>query len=409
MALSRGASESMDVAAAPASVPRPAEPLWTPNYIVLLFSVHSHFASWFMLVATLPLYVEDKPDWQIGFVVGSIGISSVLVRPFTGRWVDRFGRRPFLIAGAAMVAASLVAYSVSDALPALVAVRLFHGVGMALFTTAGLAMAADIAPASRRGEAMGYFAMVNSASQIYAPAIGFLIADRFGFAPMFFFGAASATAALAGALTLREPEREQAAGASGLFAVSALAPCLVFLALTATMGGVQAFLPLMAEDRGLGNPGLFFTLFGVALVLNRVYAGRIADVHGRGAIIAPGLLLTSATMAGLAFVDARWLFLLLALAFGTAFAMGHTGLLALVVDRSSATERGAAMAMFALTWDVGAALGSLALGVVLDLTTFSAVYLLTSMFSVAALALFLARLPAGRAALPDAAMPARGG
>lgn len=400
----------MHVAAPPAFSSRPADRLWTPNYVLLLFSVHTHFASWFMLVATLPLYIEDRPDWQIGFVVGVIGVSSVLVRPFTGRWVDRLGRRRFMIAGAAMVAASLLAYGLSDALPALVAVRLFHGVGMALFTTAGLAMAADIAPVSRRGEAMGYFAMVNSASQIYAPALGFFIADRLGFGPMFLFGASSAALALLGSLMLGEPEREaRGTGEAGLFAMAALAPCLVFLSLTATMGGVQAFLPLMADDRGLGNPGLFFTLFGVALVLNRVFAGRVADAHGRGAVVVPGLALTSLAMVGLAFVDARWLFLLIALVFGSAFAMGHTGLLALVVDRADPRERGAAMAMFALTWDVGAALGSVALGGVLDLTNFTTVYLLTASFTMAALALFVTRLPAGRAALPEAVASARGG
>lgn len=400
----------MHVAAPPASPSRPVDRLWTPNYVLLLFSVHTHFASWFMLVATLPLYIEDRPDWQIGFVVGIIGASSVLVRPFTGRWVDRLGRRRFMIAGAAMVTASLLAYGMSDALPALVAVRLFHGVGMALFTTAGLAMAADIAPVSRRGEAMGYFAMVNSASQIYAPALGFLIADRLGFGPMFVFGAVSAAMALLGALALREPEREhRTAGDAGLFAMAALAPCLVFLSLTATMGGVQAFLPLMVEDRELGNPGLFFTLFGVALVLNRVYAGRIADVYGRGAVVVPGLALTSLAMVGLALVATPWLLLLIAVTFGTAFAMGHTGLLALVVDRSDPAERGAAMAMFALTWDVGAALGSLALGGVLDLTNFAMVYLLTASFTAAALAFFLTRLPAGRSALPEIVVSARGG
>jgi MFS family permease len=400
----------MHVAAPPASTPLPGDRLWTPNYALLLFSVHTHFASWFMLVATLPLYIEDRPDWQIGLVVGAIGASSVLVRPFTGRWVDRLGRRRFMIAGAAMVTASLLAYGLSGALAALVAVRLFHGIGMALFTTAGLAMAADIAPASRRGEAMGYFAMVNSASQIYAPALGFLIADRLGFGPMFVFGAASAALALAGSLALREPRREmRGSGDGGLFAMAALAPCLVFLSLTATVGGVQAFLPLMAVERGLGNPGLFFTLFGVALVLNRVYAGRIADVHGRGAVVIPGLALTSLAMVGLAFADARWLFLPIAVVFGTAFAMGHTGLLALVVDRSDPAERGAAMAMFALTWDVGAALGSVALGGVLDLTNFTTVYLLTASFTMAALALFVTRLPAGRAALPEAVVSTRGG
>lgn len=400
----------MHAAAPPASSSRPVDRLWTPNYVLLLFSVHTHFASWFMLVATLPLYIEDRPDWQIGFVVGVIGVSSVLVRPFTGRWVDRLGRRRFMIAGAAMVTASLLAYGASDALAALVAVRLFHGVGMALFTTAGLAMAADIAPVSRRGEAMGYFAMVNSASQVYAPALGFLIADRLGFGPMFVFGATSAALALVGSLALDEPAREQRSGGDArLFAMAALAPCLVFLSLTATMGGVQAFLPLMAKDRGLGNPGLFFTLFGVALVLNRVYAGRLADVYGRGAVVVPGLALASLAMVGLAFVDAPWLFLLIAVAFGTAFAMGHTGLLALVVDRSDPAERGAAMAMFALTWDVGAALGSLALGGVLDVTNFATVYLLTASFTAVALALFLVRLPAGRAALPEAVVSARSG
>ncbi len=90
----------MAVPMTPVSAER--ERLWTPTYLLLLCSVHFHFASFFMLVSALPLYVKGAKEWEVGLVVGALGVSAILLRPFTGRWVDSIGRRPLMVLGAAI-------------------------------------------------------------------------------------------------------------------------------------------------------------------------------------------------------------------------------------------------------------------------------------------------------------------
>ena len=261
-----------------------------------------------MVNSTLPLYIEEARQWEIGIVVGAMGIISVGLRPFTGRWVDRVGRRPLLLLGAVTVLAAFAAYAITDAIIPLIAVRLAHGVGMTLYTTAALTLVADLAPASRRGEAVGTFSMVNNVTQVYAPLLAFAVATHWGFTPLFAIAVGSAVLSLGAASAVRDPlptpSGPNAADspladrpAGPLFSRSALLPSSVFFPFTVAMSAIWAFLPLFAKERDLGNPGLFFTLFGLALVLVRPLAGPGSDRWGRSYIIVPGLALAALAMA----------------------------------------------------------------------------------------------------------------
>jgi MFS family permease len=393
-------------------VARPRERLWTLPYRLLLFSVHFHFASFFMVSSTLPLYVEEARQWEIGIVVGAIGVIAIGLRPFSGRWVDRMGRRPLLLIGALIVLASFAAYAITDAIIPLIAVRLAHGVGMTLYTTAALTLLADLAPDTRRGEAVGFFNMGNNLTQIYAPLLAFAVANHWGFTPLFAIAVGSAAVSLAGALPLRDPRPRPSSAqvaasapagrrARPLLSRSALLPASVFFPVTVMMASIWAFLPLFAKERDLGDPGLFFTLFGLTLVLVRPLAGLGSDRWGRAYVIVPGLILGTLAMALLAAANDQALFLVVPVVFGAAFAMSHTGLLALTVDRSGVEERGAAMATFALTWDVGAAAGPILLGVVAAVSSYATVYMIVAGLALVGLLNYLAILRAPRPTVPQ--------
>src|SRR5690242_8164758 len=89
-------------------------PLWTSAFALVLGVVHLFFLSNFMMVAALPLYVAKAPRWQIGLVVGVPFVASMILRPFTGRMADRFGRRVFLISGAAGCAITFTLQALSS-------------------------------------------------------------------------------------------------------------------------------------------------------------------------------------------------------------------------------------------------------------------------------------------------------
>lgn len=365
-----------------------------------------------MVNLTLPLYLEEARDWEIGIVVGAMGAIAIVLRPFTGRWADRGARRPLLLLGAATLVAAFAAYATTDEVVPLIGVRILHGLGMTVYTTASLTLVADLAPANRRGEAVGFLNMGNNLTQVYAPLLAFAIATQWGFTPLFVIAVGSAVVSLLGAQVVHDPVARPARTdgrpapislrPNALISRSALMPSAVFLPVTTTMASIWAFLPLFARDRDLGDPGLFFALFGLTLVLVRPLAGIGSDRWGRPLVIVPGLALIALSMAFLSMSQSQAVFLGVAVLFGVAFAMGHTGLLALTVDRSTPGERGLSMATFALTWDVGATAGPILLGIVAAASSYATVFMIGAILIGVGLLNYLTLARAPRAAVAQA-------
>ena len=385
---------------------RQREPLWTADFRLLLVCTHLAFASFFSTFTTLPLYLEDAGKWQIGLVVGSMGLAGMLIRPLAGLWADRYGRKQFMVIGAGVTALSLAACALSDDPYLLLPLRMVNGVGMVLFITAAFATVADIVPADRRGLAFGYVAMMNSLPQVYAPWLALTIAKTWGFTP--YFLAAAVVSGLAFVVSSRIGGGRGAAGAAEGFSAAALVsrstllPASLFLSLTVAFGAIQAFLPLMADDRDLGNPGLFFVLYGVVVVPLRPVVGAIADRYGRAVVFVPGLVVGGLGMFLLAAASAQGVMLAAAVLFGLGFGAAHTALLALTVDRAGSERRGVAMSTFGLAWDTGSGVGALTFGLMAAFASYGVVFAMAGAFPLAASMLFVAGSRLARRGVPDA-------
>lgn len=378
----------------PTAVALAREPLWTREYTLTLISLHLFFLGWSLLFATLPLYVGDAPKWQVGWVVGgAFGVASLIARPLSGRLTDRRGRRPVLLVGGGLTAAMLAAHALTRDPLTLTVVRLFTGAGMCLYTTAALAQLADVLPASRRGEGMGWYGVIYTLTNVYGPWLGTAVADVIGLRAFFLFPAAVTLGATVLAAPLKERTRPLGAHAGRLISRAALLPTVTFLALTMAFSVLTAFLALYVTRRELGSAGLFFFLEGLALVPARWMGGTLADRWGRSAIVLPGLALAAVGMLLLGLIPHPLAVYLAALIFGAGFGLGHTGLTILTVDRAAPEERGAAMATFALAWDAGT-IGAFALGFVGDAVGFPALFVAAGLLSLVAAGGFVAAVRA---------------
>ncbi|MBX6377976.1 MAG: MFS transporter, partial [Clostridia bacterium] len=156
------------------------------------------FLGFQMVTPTLALYLErfSRSAGVVGAVVGAFTIAAVAVRPWVGRQLDAAGRRPVLTAGLATFAAATAAFAVAPSLVAVAVLRVVQGAGWGALTTAAGTVAADVVPAPRRAEGLGYYGMATNAAQAVAPAVGLWLAQRFGFTPLF------AVAALLGLVAL---------------------------------------------------------------------------------------------------------------------------------------------------------------------------------------------------------------
>ena len=128
-----------------------SEKLWTKDFLGTCFSsLFLFFLTFYMLMTTLPVYVIDslkgKPE-EIGLVATVFLISSVLCRPFTGKWLDDLGRKKILFISLSLFLAATVMYFGTQSLFLLLALRFLHGIGFGMATTATGTIVTDVAPA----------------------------------------------------------------------------------------------------------------------------------------------------------------------------------------------------------------------------------------------------------------------
>lgn len=346
------------------------------------------FSSMHLLITPLPLYIEEMGGQatQVGLATGSFAIAAIIARPYMGRLTDARGRKPMLLFGTIMFILGPLSYILAKSVGLLLAARMFHGVGIAAFTTAYFALVADVTPPSRWGEALGLAGVAPGISIIIASPLGTSLIDRVSFPVVFSSAAVMALCSLVIVLLLREPEKVSIVSQSGnpkegsLLNILRLrgvwAPSLATLIAGLTYGGVFTFLPLFARDRQMGNVGFFFTASSIVAILARFVVGRISDRAGRVSIILPMFIILALSMAGLNWTYGFAMLVLIALINGLGFGGTRVGLDALVVDSAPAAVRGTALGILYLCYDSGIGAGSVVIGMLADLTGYGYVYLL---------------------------------
>ncbi|HLB12071.1 MAG TPA: MFS transporter [Dehalococcoidia bacterium] len=378
------------------------ERIFTRNYILLLAYNFAGFGGFQFLLPVLPSYVLTigGSESQVGLINGLFTISAVAARPFLGREVDRRGKKPLLMWGTLAIVAFMASYSLAVSIALLFVLRLVHGIAWAATTTSASAMAADLAPASRRGEAMGYFGTAASVALAVAPLAAVALMGSYGFNEVFLAGAAFIAVAFLIILPIREPgpaaafDRPAADGRgrprSGwldLIYRPALLPSITAFSVTLTYGALVTYLPLLAF-RSSVNPGVFFTVYAIFLIMARPLGGKLADAAGRKAAIVPGIAILALGLGILAFATDMPLFMMAAACYGIGFAFVTPSLMALTVDRAEPEARGAAMGTFSSAFDLGIGLGSILLGLLLEVTSFQVMYLTSAGIAVASLVVY---------------------
>jgi MFS family permease len=354
------------------------------------------FTSMYLLLATMPLYVVaiGGSVSDAGIVLACFTLTAVIVRPLVGRLSDRRSKKVIMLAGAVILAASSLLYEPVHSVPLLMAVRLLHGVGWAAFGTAASALAADLAPASRRGEAMGYFGVGMNVAMAIGPALGVFLVGRTGYGALFLTAMVLAAAAALSVIGIAEPVRAAGHPAAqrgwrSFILPSALFPSAVLLTNALTYASVVALLPLFAEEAKLGNPGLFFTVFSIVVLVLRGPLGRLSDRRGRVAVVAPGLLFTFVALLLLSQATSLAMLLIVAVLYGVGVGAAQPTLMAMTVDRAKPQERGAAMGTFTTAMDLGIGIGSVLWGMTADAFGFQTMYVAASVMGLAGVALLL--------------------
>lgn len=374
---------------------------WVKDFLLTWIDRFSFFLAHHLTRPILPLYLVGfgASSTVIGAVMAVFTITATVMRIPIGLLIDRIGRKPFLIAGVALFAIGNFGYMWAPTVLLMIPFRMLHGIGWSGCTTAIATLAADIAPQKRRGELIGYAAMASSLGGAIGPVAGFALLQRFEYAGVFLGAAALLALSLLLAFFLREPKHGPRESSRSLKWTEVLVipetmlPAIAVAFLSFGHGGILTFLPIHALELGLENPGLWFGLYALCLLLSRPVAGPLSDRISRRAVIVPGLILNVMGIGILALASSPAWLMAAAIVAGFGTGAAQPALMTVAVDQTSPQRRGQSMAQYQCFYDLGIGLGSLTLGAFLDLVdqNFSLMYSITAVVAVIGLWIYWRR------------------
>ena len=372
-----------------------SERLFTRNFILVCVASLGHQTSWQLLLATMPLYVLQMGghETEIGMVMGIVAMAALAVRPASGWAVENLGRKRTMLVGPAAFAAASAAYAFAGSIPALLAFRTLHGLGIGTFNTGAPTLVSDQSPIARRGEAMGYFGMSQTLSQALGPAMGLFILGAWGFQWLFAISAGLALISLVLCLPVKDhyvPGPPRRLAWNMFISVKALGPLILVFGMSFATGSVMSFVPLYGRSEGVENPGFFFTIYAALMLLSRPLSGRLSDRLGRIAVAGPGMAIISAGLGLLTYSGQWWSLCLSAGILGVGVGAVMPTLMALMIDVVAPTERGGAMSTYGIGMDIGIGLGSVTQGIVVEGFGFGAAFGLAAAVPLLAVVLYRA-------------------
>jgi len=356
----------------------------TRDFVLSFFAQFTFSSVFSILIPTIPIYLSrmEAKEAEIGVLVGALSVSSLVLRPLIGRALLKIPEKNFMVAGALCYTLSSITYLFAPPFWPLLAVRAFQGIGLALFSTASFTLVANMIPDTHRGQIISYFYLSINFAFALAPYFGMLLINQFNFPfnfkILFLVSTGLSLCCLFITLKLKKmpvvPLGNQPPQKQPLLSREALPPAIIAFFITINWGALTAFFPLYALSHGVDNPGIFFAAFAITLILVRSLGGKILDIYAREKVILPCLFNLIISPAILAFSTTLTMFILVAIIWGMGTAFLYPALVAYTIDRTG-SSRGPAMGTFTALTDLGAGMGSVIMGIILELTNYPIMFL----------------------------------
>jgi len=357
-----------------------AQKILTRDFVLNFLAQFAFSFVSFILVPTIPVYLSrfEAKAGEIGFLIGILSVFSLIPRPFIGRALLRIPERKFMIAGAVLYILSSVAYLLAPPFWPFLIVRIIQGVGLAFFSTASVALIANITSENRRGQIISYYFLSFNFAFALAPYFGMVLINQFSFTVLFWACAALSLCTLFVSLKLRKmhgiPIENESIQSQPFFSREVLPSAIMAFLLNVIWGSLGAFFPLYALRHGVSNPGIYFAFVAITLILSRSLGGRILDIYAREQVIVPCFIAIIISIVVLTFSTTLQMFILVAIIFGTGWAFLYPSLVVYAVENSG-SARGPAMGTFTALADLGAGIGPMIIGLILEWTNYQMMFI----------------------------------
>ena len=367
-----------------------------------------------------------------GIGAAAFSAAAAMSRIVFGPLADLRGRILVITLGSVVLLAGTAGAAVFTDLNLFVLWRVLQGTGFAAVTTAAATAAADVLPAERLGEGIGYYGLGQAIAMSIGPALAIFLVSTDPAENLFRGLSVSAAAVFivsffchyennldrlpetatyrriaAGRAALDEVGQSEGksadAGDAGandapkggllhtIFEPKALAGALPIMVICPTFGFGIYFTGLLGTKLGIANAGLFYTVSAFAMIVVRLASRSFMDrtpafrMHVVAAVVGVVFcaMLVAAEQASVAGGVRDMLFYLAGIPYGLCLGIAMPVNQAVSVKNSPPERWGAANGLYLLLTDVGIGTAAIVWGVTNDLLGFTATLGLVALFIIA--------------------------
>lgn len=374
--------------------------LWTKNLILITIINFLIYCSFQMFPSALPQYVKalGAPEKVLGWITGLTTIAALIVRPFSGMILDTRGRKGVFYVGMIIMLLSTVGYRLFPVVSTILIIRFIHGIGWGISTTASNTIASDNILQERFGEGMGYFSLSISLALAIAPALSLVLDIQTVI--LVALGLLLITLALIYFIDEDKEEavvREEDSGErQSPYEKKSILPSLIIFLTTTTYGGIATFLALFAEERGIGNISVFFTVYAVSMLVTRPFLGKLLDERGFRPSILLGFGLLIPGLFILSRAEGLIMVIISALLYGIGYGSLQTSLQTMAVMEAPSDRAGAANATYYTGFDGGIGFGSIISGIIAGRVGYGNMFVSLCIFPIIGLVIYFFKSREGK-------------
>lgn len=361
-----------------------------------------------LLIPVLPIYATTFSSAYsvVGVILAGEAVGMLLGNVPAGGLLRYLGRKQAMGLGIVLVGGSTLALAWVASLWAVLAFRLLAGAGAALWNLSRHAYLTEATHSAERGRAIALFGGVHRVGLFAGPALGGVIATRWGFEGAFYGYAVLAAIALVVVALFTEgvPGPSAHAGAPRARVLSILREHGRILAVA---GGGQLLAQMIRASRQVILPlygvhllGLELTTVGLIMSaaslvdMSLFYpAGLLMDRLGRKYAIVPCFALQGLAMALVPLAESALALLFCAVLIGFGNGLGSGTMMTLGSDLAPADRLGEFLGIWRLIGDGGTTGAPLAVGAVADALSLPAAALVMAGVGMAAAAVFAFGVP----------------
>ena len=378
------------------------ERLWNRSFILCLFNNLFLFTYYYALLTILPIYIMKNLGGTVkeaGLALTLFLISSIAVRPFSGLIVEKLGKKISFRGSEFLFVLFAFSYLFADSMWALLVIRFIHGIWFSILTTVTVPIANDFIPDHRKGEGMGYFVMSTNLAVVFGPLIALTVLQFTDFINL--FAILTAVICLGFMFCLMVPVQEnkldkltntveeKPLAFHDIIEIRAVPIGFVALLTAFAYSSIMSFITAYSESKDLlAYTSLFFIVFAISMIVVRPWVGKVYDRKGASAVIYPSFIFFALGLVVVSFVSNQWILWLSAIFIGSGYGSLFPCFQTVAIQSVPKQRMGHAISTFFTLFDLGMALGSVILGLIIAYYGYQMTYLFCAAITVATLCVY---------------------